>query len=450
MTPVHPRPSPPARPMRLVYVVPFFPYPPNDGSRVRIWETLRALSRRNDVRLVIQADPPDAALVDPVRALVRGLTFVPPRPRAPTPKAPRRAAAIDALRYPPAYARRYRSDALVEHVGALIAVHEADWLLCDTQLSGQLALSPRLPPVRRALCLYDLYDTYTRRKVAAAPWRPFKLKFALDWLKARHYERRIIRQFDLVSVVSAQDRRMVAAQVPGTPIILVPSGVDLTFFQPDPLSAREDGAPDATDPTLRLLFVGNLAYEPNDDGLRYFLGAIWPLVRARAPGVRFTVVGKDPPAWLREATGRDDALTVTGAVDDVRPYYHRARVAVVPLRLGAGTKLKVLEALAMGVPVVTTPEGRAGIDAQDGRHLLVGATPEQFARHVAAILGDTALAARLCAAGRDLVERRYGWPAIMAAFEQALREELPARRGVTGSGAPRRRATHEEHEDAFS
>lgn len=450
--------------MRIIYVAPFFPYPPHNGGSIRVWHTLRGLAVRNDVHLVVQAERPPDEHVAPVQALARSLTFAPPH-EGPRPDrhiaAPRLATAIDALQYPPTWLRRYRSRELIERVGALIETHGADWLLCDTQLSGQLALSPRLPMVRRALCLYDLYDVYFQAKTAATPWRPYKLKVTLDWFKARRYERRIMRRFDLVSVVSAWEQRLALPHVrPMTPVVLVPSGVDTDYFQP--LSRDDDAArdpanvtasapvggpargPDA-DTTLRLLFVGALGYEPNDDGLRYFLGAIWPLVRARMPGVRFTVVGKDPPAWLREAAGRDDALTVTGVVDDVRPYYHSARVAVVPLRLGAGTKLKVLEALAMGVPVVTTPEGRAGIDARDGRHLLVGATPEQFARHVAAILGDRALAARLRAAGRDLVEQRYGWPTIMAAFEQALREEAPARRGVAGSGAPRRRAAHEEH-----
>jgi len=444
-------------PMRLVYVVPFFPYPPSDGGSIRVWHTLRALAARNEVHLVVQGDRPSDELVAPVQALARSLTFVPPRARARHGRlvASRWAALVDALRYPPSFLRRYRSAELVDRVAALIAAHDVDWLLCDTQLSGQLALSRHLPPVRRALCLYDVYEIYFRRKVALAPWRPYKLRLALEWLKARHYERRIVRRFDLVGVVSPRERRIMSAQVPPlTPVVLTPNGVDTEYFQPYGgveggawgIPGSIEGVADAA----RVLFVGNLAYEPNDDGLRYFLDQIWPLVRARAPSVRFTVVGKDPPAWLREAAGRDDALTVTGAVDDVRPYYDSARVAVVPLRLGAGTKLKVLEALAMRVPVVATPEGRAGIDAQDGRHLLVGATPEQFARHVATILGDRALAARLRAAGRAFVEPRYGWPAIMAVFEQALREELPARRGVTRSGAPRCRAAHEEHEDAFS
>ncbi len=445
--------------MRIIYVAPFFPYPPHNGGSIRVWHTLRGLAVRNDVHLVVQAERPPDEHATPVQALARSLTFAPPHEGLRPDRhiaAPRLATAVDALQYPPIWLQRYRSRELTERVGALIETHGADWLLCDTQLSGQLALSPRLPMVRRALCLYDLYDVYFQAKTAATPWRPYKLKVTLDWFKARHYERRILRRFDLVSVVSAREQRLALPHVrPMTPVVLTPNGVDTEYFQsyrgveggawgiPGPIEGAADAA--------GVLFVGNLAYEPNDDGLRYFLGAIWPLVRARTPDVRFTIVGKDPPAWLRAAAGRDDALTVTGAVDDVRPYYHSARVAVVPLRLGAGTKLKVLEALAMGVPVVTTPEGCAGIDARDGRHLLVGATPEQFARHIAAILGDRALGARLRAAGRDLVERRYGWPAIMAAFERALREEAPAQRGVTGSGAaPRRREEHEEHEDACS
>jgi len=441
-------------PLRLIYVVPFFPYPPANGGSIRVWHTLRGLAVRNDVHLVVQAERPPHEHVAPVQALARSLTFAPPH-EGPHPDrhiaAPRLATAVDALQYPPAWLQRYRSRELTERVGALIATHGADWLLCDTQLSGQLALSPRLPMVRRALCLYDLYDVYFQAKAAATPWRPYKLKVTLDWFKARHYERRIMRRFDLVSVVSARERRLALPHVrPMTPVVLVPSGVDTDYFQPpsrgydaarDPTNAADSApaagparGPDA-DTTARLLFVGALGYEPNDDALRYFLERIWPLVRARVPGARFDVVGKGPSAWLRTAVARDDTVALYGGVEDVRPYYRRARVAVAPLRLGAGTKLKVLEALAMGVPLVTTPQGRRGLAIHDGRHALVGATPERFATCIAAILDDRALAARLSAAGRSLVEREYSWPRIMATFEETLR------RNVAALGAPTTVAT---------
>jgi len=424
--------------VRLVYVTPFFPYPPHAGATIRIWNTLLALSRHHTIDLVVQdVEPPDEDAVAAVRALVRSVTFVPRRaPLLSGRLAPRGswAALVDMLQYPPSYLRRYRSRDLVRHVGALLASDgRADWLLCDTQLSGQVALSSRLPRVPRALCLFDLYDTLSRHKVAATPFGPYKVKFVVDWLKARHYEKRIMRRFDVLAVVSAQDERLVRAQHARARVALIPNGVDVEYFQPAPRGRDDADGPCAT-ARAEVLFVGNLSYEPNDDGVRYFLSAIWPLVRAQRSGARFIVVGASPLDWLREVAERDASVIVTGEVDDVRPHYREARVVVVPLRLGAGTKLKVLEALAMGVPVVTTPQGRMGLDAEDGHHLLVATTPEQFAARVVDILHNRALAEPLAKAGRILVEQRYGWPAILASFDDALRQG----RGTVSEGGSSR------------
>jgi len=424
--------------MRLVYVAPFFPYPPHAGATIRVWNTLLALSQHHTIDLVIQdVEPSDSVAVASVRALVRSLTFVPRRaPLLSGRLAPRGswAALVDMLRYPPSYLRRYWSRDLVRCVGALLAKDGgADWLLCDTQLSGQVALSSRLPRAPRALCLFDLYDTLSRRKVATTPFGPYKVKFVVDWLKARRYERKIMRRFDVLTVVSAQDERLARAQHAHARVVLIPNGVDVEYFQPAPRGHdEEDGSGAAT--RYAVLFVGNLAYEPNHEGVRDFLREIWPLVRGRTPEARFIVVGAYPPDWLREVAERDPSVIVTGEVADVRPFYREARVVVVPLRLGAGTKLKVLEALAMGVPVVTTPQGRMGLDAEDSCHLFVATTPEQFAARVVDILHDRALAQPLVEAGRALVEQRYGRPAIMASFEEALRQG----RGTASEGEPSR------------
>jgi len=355
--------------------------------------------------------------------LAQSVTFI-PRGRRRRPRGPgeeRWEALRDALTYPPSFFLPFRSRELLSCVTTLLTSEGgADWLFCDTQLSGQLALRPALPPVRRALCLFDVYSIGVRRKIAATAPGPFKVKYMLDLFKVHRYESRIVRQFDLLSVVSDTDRRLVTAQAPRTPVVLVPGGVDTDYFRPCERTAG------ANDPDRRsdVLFVGNLAYEPNEDGIRFFLARIWPHIRRAQPRARLVVGGKAPPAWLQAVPRQDPSVMVTGPVADVRPLYRQARVAIAPLRLGAGTKLKVVEALAMGVPVVATPQGYAGLNGTDGQHLLVGSTPEQFAAHVIALLDDDALAGRLAAAGRTLVEQQYDWTAIMTRFEAALRQAL--------------------------
>lgn len=422
--------------MRIVYVVPFQPYPPNDGGSIRIWHTLRALSQRNEVDLVVQDQEPPETDVAMVRPLVRSLTFVPRRARSPfMPRHGRTAAVVDTLSYPPAYAQAFRSPRLENVLAAMLTEgRQVDWLLCDTQLSGQVALSHRLPPVRRALCLYDLYGPWYRRKLAATPPGPYSVKFAIDWVKAHHFEGRIMRRYDLISVVSQDDHHLVTNRVPGIPVVLVPNGVDTDFFRPNGYreaawnETHEAALMPASHIVSDIIFVANFSYEPNVDAARYFLEDIWPLVRPYRPGARLLLVGKDPPEWLRDVPKHDPAVVVTGTVADVRPWYRRARAAVVPMRLGAGTKLKVLEALAMGVPVISTPNGCAGIAGLDSRHILVGASSRQFAEQLVDILHNDYLTERLAIAGRELTVGQYNWATIMARFEDTLRDCVIHRR----------------------
>jgi polysaccharide biosynthesis protein PslH len=406
--------------MRLIYVVPFCPYPPQAGVTIRFLKTIEALGRRNELHVIVQDTAPSPAIIDKLQPLVASLTFV---PNAESPKARRqsgeRAAMVrDAFAYPPSFLRKYRSDAVVERIRRLVEGGEqTDWIFLDTQMSGQMILSPDLPRVPTVLCLHDLYHDYFGRKVAVTPLGPYKLKFALDQLKARHYEARLARRFDLVCVTSAHEQEAVQRRAGTARTIVVPNGVDLEYFQP--VRGLLAGAV----PTVPkcLLFVGNYAYEPNVDAVRYFLDEIWPLIKAARSETEFVAAGTYPPAWLRARAEQDPFIVVPGALEDLRPLYEGAGVAVVPLRLGGGTKLKVLEAMAMGVPVVTTPGGANGIEARDGEHFLVARDPADFAAQVLRILEHPSSVDQLRRRARELVVRSYGWPAILESFEEQLR-----------------------------
>jgi glycosyltransferase involved in cell wall biosynthesis len=191
-------------------------------------------------------------------------------------------------------------------------------------------------------------------------------------------------------------------RVPGGRIAAIPNGVDLAAFQPEPAASearhQEAGL---------LTFVGLLRYTPNADAVRWFVRDILPLVRRQDPSARFEAVGKTPsPAVLALAA---DDVRIVGSVPDVRPFLARASVVVVPLRAGSGTRIKILEALAMGKAVVTTSIGCEGLAVRDGVHLLVADDRESFAAATARLLAVPELRARLGAAGRALVERDYSW-----------------------------------------
>jgi glycosyltransferase involved in cell wall biosynthesis len=175
----------------------------------------------------------------------------------------------------------------------------------------------------------------------------------------------------------------------------------------------------------RILYVGSMDYHPNIDAVLYFADEIWPALQRQLPSAVFTIVGRNPPEKVRALAGRT-AIEVTGTVPDVRPYYREALVAVVPLRMGAGTRLKILEAMAAGVPVVSTELGADGLAAQPGLHLELAKLPQDFCSLITEMRDNYPRWRELSNAGRQLAEARYDWNVIGAKLIEAYLELLPS------------------------
>jgi glycosyltransferase involved in cell wall biosynthesis len=213
-----------------------------------------------------------------------------------------------------------------------------------------------------------------------------------------------------VFTTSEDDREVLARELPGLRASVVPNGVDLERF------TRRAGAPADR---AGAVFVGKMDYRPNVDAAVWFCDEVLPRVRERDPEFRFTIVGAEPAPAVR-ALGKRRGVEVTGFVDDTRPYLESAALAVAPLRSGSGTRLKILEALAMETPVVTTTTGAEGIDARDGEHLWREDDPAAFADRVVEVAAGDRAAEAVGRAGRELVERRYGWKAIAASAAETV------------------------------
>jgi glycosyltransferase involved in cell wall biosynthesis len=240
------------------------------------------------------------------------------------------------------------------------------------------------------------------------------------------YERAVAPRYDANLVMSVPDERLLLERAPGSRTALVPNGVDTTYFAPS----------DPSDETPAVVYAGGMNMLANRDAVLYFLESVWPLVVAKVPEVRFFAVGQDPPRELRDIAARDPQVVVTGKVPDIRPYVRQSAVYIVPIRVGGGTRLKVLDAMASGKAIVSTSVGCEGIEVRPDEHLLIADSPSDFAASTIALLQDAARRRVLGMAARRLVEDRYAWPVVsgmlMNAYADAI-DGFRSRRGATVS-----------------
>jgi len=255
------------------------------------------------------------------------------------------------------------------------------------------------------------------RELRAAPGLVRKLRLAKRWLQIFQVERHYFGAADACVVVSEVDAASLARACPRTPIHALPNGVDADFFAPL-------GLPEEAD---TLVFEGRMDFPPNVDAVLWFVAEVLPLVQRQRPGVKFWAVGNKPAPEVLALAG--DTVTVTGWVDDVRPWLDRAALFVAPMRMGAGIKNKVLQAWAMGKAVVATPAAIGGLLAEPGSNLEVAEGAEALAERIVQLLQDRERRAALGCAARATIEANYTWARRAEALEAVMQEAVERRPG---------------------
>jgi len=381
--------------MRVLFLSAWFPHPPSNGSRLRVNALLRALARQHEVQLLAFADQAD---VDPTAPAMRELcTSLQVFPRIPFDPSSGRLAWLSLQ--PRSLATMF--SAPMAHAVAHCA------RTCDVVVASQLACAAYAPWFGEAPALFEEVELgalhgQVAQGPAIARWRT-----SLMWAKHRRYLRRLLRRFAACTVVSEPERALLATVVDDRRVIhVLPNGVVV----PD-----RDG-PSAPRPDT-VIFTGSFRYHPNHEAMRWFVAEVWPRVLRQRPTARLVITGDHgdlplPPAQQVERTG---------LVDDVRPLLGASWLAVAPIFAGGGTRLKILESMAAGTPVVATSKGAEGIDAIAGEQLLIADDPAGFAAHVVRLLTDAALRARLSSAGRRLVAERHDWRLLGPRFEALVR-----------------------------
>lgn len=396
--------------MNVLVLSTWFPFPPDNGARLRAYHLIRHLAARHRLHLVVgrQDDAPEAIPAE-LRALAARLAVVPWRWYQPG-----ASGTLGALRALVSETPR----SLLETPNPALAEAIARELAQPIDLV--LALSPGMDHALPALpgtlpaVLDEVEVSGMIRKVERARSAPERLRHALTLGKGLRYWRRRFSRYAALTAVSQEEaaavRRFVGARGPA--VSVVPNGVDVAAYPP-PAAAPAPG---------RLIYNGALSYALNREAVRWFLEAIFPQIVARVPEAHLVVTGRAQPEHLEGIAGHPQ-VTLTGFVKDLRPTLAEASVMVCPLLAGGGTRLKILEAWAAGLPVVSTRIGAAGLEgAQPGTHLLLDDEPGAFADSVVSLLRDPARRSALAQAGRALAAARYDWGAVGAQLDSLLEQ----------------------------
>ena len=393
--------------MRILFVTPYLPSPPRFGAQRRLEGLMRGLARRHEVSLLSFSKPgADEDALAATREYTHSITTV-PYDVLDVELGQKRLLQLRSL------ASRHSFETLLmrrpefqRELSALLASAAYDVVQVEFSQMGSYQLTRREP--RSPIFVLDEHNIeydLTRRTAQAPGSVARKLYSAANWRKLRSEERSAWQSFDGVVLTSDRDAELLREDVPLTKTVVVPNGVDIEAFRPS-------GMP--RDPAT-LLFLGAINYYPNTDGILDFLDNTWPLILAARPDTRLQIVGMDPPESV--LSQRSENVEVTGFVEDPLPYLARASVVVVPLRIGGGTRFKVVEAMSMGKAIVSTSLGAEGIDVAHETHALLCDDAHSFAAAVLRVLGDPALNDRLGHAARQLAEERYGWRAAVAKLE---------------------------------
>jgi glycosyltransferase involved in cell wall biosynthesis len=396
--------------MRILYIAPKIAWPVTDGARIAIYELVRHMTARGHHAAFLGFGKQEAADEFRTRA---GLIWA--KAIEHNTKTNYLNAALGLLSPTPYTASKYRSGAMSAAIRAAFNEERFDLVQLEgTHMAHYLGLAQSLgvPVILRLHNVeYALAARYARTAVF-----PLNVYVQEQARRMRAFEIRACKQADLCLAITQEDAERIIRFAPDASVAVSPAGVDLERYYPQPMS-EEPGT---------IVFVGALDWPPNTDAIRWFRTKVWSRVVQEEPTTRWIVVGKSPPADILHWPEEDRNIQVTGFVDDVRPYLQRAAVVIVPLRSGGGMRLKILEAMAAGKAVVSTPMGAEGISARNGEEIVLAGADRSFGVEVVRLLRQASDRKRIGKAARAFAEG-YGWSGIAADLEREYQALLGSR-----------------------
>jgi len=394
--------------MRILLLTQVLPYPPHSGGKIKAYNLIRYLAQQHEIVLV--------AFIRSAQELDH-LAHLAPFCRRTETVLLRRSRLNDGLALArslpdsrPFLITRDWSEDMSATVRRVVA-EECPDLLHVVQLNMvQYALAVNNIP--KILDQENAVSLIVERLYRLEPPGLRKLLLGLEWRKLAPYESQVCQQFDHILAVTEEDKRALLAQIPNSQspihITVIPISIDCEAVRPVP---RRPGA-------KSILSLGTMFWPPNSDGVLWFTREVYPLIKQRIPEVNFYIIGARPPGEVIRLGVRDESVKVTGYVEDITLYIEDSAVLVVPLRAGGGMRVKILDAWARGIPIVSTTIGCEGIEVRHEENILVADTPMDFAQAVGRVIRDKELAQRLTENGRRWVEERYDWRVVCRKLDE--------------------------------
>ncbi len=397
--------------MKILFTCKEFPHAKIIGGPIIIYNRLKYFSRNHLVSLAAFSKEEDKEYIPTVKPFCHDLQLVSLPPRRSTLKTVRDFFFSPVPHY---FLRIHGSQQMAATIADMVRKDRYDFVIAEFSVMGQfIHHNPLLPPVRRVISVHECYYLARRKAFHHNTLGSAKLQEAINLKGLRKYEFEMYRKADKVLTLTPEGKDELLEICPELDITVIPHGVDVEKFSFSEFTEKEK----------IIIFVGNYLHYPNVDAVLYFHQEIWPRVRSRLPDVRFIIVGQAPPPEI-QLLSEDKAITVTGRVDDVRSFLRKGRVFVCPVRLGGGFRGKILEAMAIGRPVVSTSLGAQGIPVHQRENIVVADTPDEFAQGILDVMNDDPLFDRIRLKARKMVEDHYAWEKGVQIMEEILNRML--------------------------
>ena len=390
--------------MKIFVLLPRIPYPLEKGDKLRAFNQIKQLSKRNEIVLCALNDSPKVDEQDAFRALqpyCQSINFI-------------RISKLQILlglvraflKGLPMQCGYFYNHRAAKRINSLIVKHKPDILYGQLLRTAEYIRHKDIP---KAIDYQDIFSYGMKRRANIASFitRPV---FNMEYRRLKRFEAITFDQFDVRSIISEPDRALFPHEKRDE-ILIIPNGVDHDFFKPQEREKKYD-----------LVFTGNMSYPPNVNAVEYLANDIMPIVWKTLPETTLYIAGATPDPKVKKAAS--ERIIVSGWLDDIRDAYAQSRVFIAPMRIGTGLQNKLLEAMSMRLPAITSPLANASLGAKPNEEILIGNNAEEMAQNIITLLTDKEKAERLAQAGYDFTNRVYDWGKATEKLEAAMQQQL--------------------------